>query len=354
MSKPTVAQRVEAFWLNQKEPKLEWHSGKWFIGGKEVKDIKRHLVQIPQLQIGNADDLQKIIDYYIILYGKEDLWPPLPIIAEAQERIRSGNVGKMAFPLTEKQLIIIRVLLEAKEERMFIATGKGGTGKSTYLNIIRQIFDNDFSACPLSEMSGYNLTEALKHRLIASDELSADDLDSRALKTIISRQPVQLNGKFERPIQVIAQSSMFFCCNRCPRVDVDDTGILRRIVYFEMDSVIKNPDPEKQKHIYTHDELVDFVCWALVTDITDWYEKFKDETRKYIKSNNSVWIFRSAATYADYKERCRDTGLRPYSMPRWEKIKDIFNEWNEEEVKKIEYHPQGTFDPVLDGEELPW
>lgn len=353
-----VAQRVQAFYLNQKD-KLEWHSGKWFQAGEEIKDIKRYLVRIPQLQISNADDLQKFIDYYIIMYGQEDLWPELPIIQEAKDRIKEGKVKQMAFPLDEKQLMIIRVMLEGKEERMFIATGRGGTGKSTYLNIIRQIYDNDFSACPLSEMTGYNLTEALKHRLIASDELSADDLDSRALKTVISRQPVQLNGKYERPVQIIAQSAMFFCCNRPPRVDVDDTGILRRIVYFEMDRVIENPDPEKAKHTFTHDELVDIVAHAYMLDMTNWYDKFKKETRKYICSNNSVWLYRKIKVYGDYREACRDAGLKAYSLPRWEKIREIFAQWIQQEEDEIRTALAPTADEiewksVLEGDELPF
>ena len=349
--KPNVAQRVERFYDSLKN-KIEWHSGKWFIKGEEIRDIKRYLVKVPSLQLSGADDLQKVIDYYIIRYGQEDLWPEMPIIQEAKDRIGNGTVGPMAFPLSEKQLIIIRVLLEAKEERMFIATGRGGTGKSTYLNIIRQIYGNDFSACPLSEMSGYNLTEALKHRLVASDELSADDLDSRALKTIISRQPVQLNGKYERPIQIIAQSALFFCCNRPPRVEVDDTGILRRIVYFEMDKVIENPDPRKAKQHYTHDELVDFVAHAYMTDITNWFDKFRKETRQYIRSNNSVYIHRACRTYPDYRDACRDTGLRAYSLPRWEKIRDIFAEWADEDLK---YDEGGKgFVTIEDDDELPF
>lgn len=330
MSKASVASRVEA-WHDHMQTKIEWHSGKWFIAGDEIRDIKRYMVRIPELQISSADDLQKLIDYYIVRYGQEDLWPPLTIIQEAKDRIAEGKVKDMVFPLTEKQLLIIRILLDGNEERMFIATGRGGTGKSTFLNIIRQIYGNDFSACPLSEMTGYNLTEALKHRIVASDELSADDLDSRALKTIISRQPVQLNGKYERPVQIVAQSALFYCCNRPPRIEVDDTGILRRIVYYEMDSVITNPDPEKQKHVYTHDELVDIVAHAYMVDKTNWFDKFKEETRKYIKATNSVWIHKSAPTYAEYKERCRDSGLHPYSLPRYEKIRDIFREWDDED-----------------------
>lgn len=331
MARASIAERVQAFYARQ-TTKIEWHSGKWFRGDNEIYDIKRYLARIPELRFTDANDLQKFIDYYIILYGEEDLWPDLPIIAEAKAKIASGTVGPLAFPLDERQLTIIRVLLEGKEERLFIATGRGGTGKSTYLNIIRQIYGNDFSACPLSEMTGYNLTEALKHRLVASDELSAEDLDARALKTIISRQPVQLNGKFERPVQIIAQSALFFCCNRVPRVDVDDTGILRRIVYHEMDTVIQNPDPNKQKYVYTHEELVDIVAHAFMLDTTDWYNRlFKEQTRKYILSNNSVWIHRSAPTYSEYRDRCRDSGLRAYSEPRWNAIKEIFLEWNAED-----------------------
>lgn len=344
MTRASVASRVEA-WHDHMQTKIEWHSGKWFIGGNEIRDIKRYMVRIPELQITNADDLQNLIDYYIVRYGEEDMWPPLPIIQEAKDRIEYGTLKEMAFPLTEKQLLIIRVLLDGDEERMFIATGRGGTGKSTFLNIIRQIFDNDFSACPLSEMTGYNLTEALKHRIVASDELSADDLDSRALKTIISRQPVQLNGKYEKPVQIVAQSALFYCCNRPPRIEVDDTGILRRIVYYEMDTVINNPDPEKQKHKYTHDELVDIVAHAYLIDKTNWFDKFKDETRKYIKETNSVWIHRSAHNYRQYREMCSDSGLRPYSLPRWEKIKEIFQKWDNENWTKLEDDDELPFEP---------
>ena len=361
MPKTSVSERIERWHAGQKNP-VEWHNGKWFLikdgRPEELRDIKRYLSSIPMLQISNADDLQKLIDWYIIKYGDMNGWPPLPIIDDAKKRIEAGEVKPMAFPLNRKQLIIIRVMLEAKEERMFITTGVGGSGKSTFLNIIRQIYGNDVSACPLSDMSGYNLSEALKHRLIASDELSSDDLDSRALKTIISRQPIQINGKFERPIQITAQSALFYCCNNPPRVDVDDTGILRRIVYYEMNEKIKSPDFTKRSQVYTYDELVDIVAHAFMTDITDWFEEFKAETRKYITINNSVYICRKCATYAYYRDECRYRGLKAYSMPRWEKIKNQFDEWEEERIleaiKKDRSEGWETITDYIDSDILPF
>ena len=176
----------------------------------------------------------------------------------------------------------------------------GGSGKSTFLNIIRQLFDNDVSSTPLGDLGQpFILAEALKHRLIASDELGKGEVDLPIIKTIVSKQKIQVNEKFGATYTTQAQSALFFCCNKAPKLDIADTGILRRIVYYSRNSKIKNPNPNFKSQKYSHDDLIDFVLYAYDVgefiykdeDINKWKEWFSTETNVYLCGSNNVGLF---------------------------------------------------------------
>lgn len=316
--------------LHEQAPKLTWIAGRWWHGNEEIKDARRYIAKASKY-IQSPNQLQAVMDMYRLLYGDEcGKWPELPIIAEARAKT---NTAPLAFPLNNKQLKIIRVLLEGTWEIAFILTGIGGSGKSTYLNIIKQIFGNDVGACSISELGGYQLAEALKHRLIASDELSCDDLKNSIVKTVISRQPIQVNPKFETPYQTKAQSSLIWSCNKPPRLDLTDTGLMRRIVYYSMNTKIENPDPSMRSHEYTHDELVDIVKAALDIDMTDWYDDFRLDTYRYMLQNNSVWLCRNDVDDRGYEEYVRCAlrkRLKPYSEPVFNELQTLIDNWIEE------------------------
>lgn len=341
--KPTVRQRVIAI-HNHFNGELEFISGKWFYRKEEVKNPKRFF--LTNCQIDSMNDLRDIMDMYIGFYGEKGLWHPLPVIDRAS---RIKQIKPLAFPLNVKQLMIINKLLNNDEEVCFITTGVGGSGKSTFLNIIKQIFDNDVSSCALSDLTGFQLAESLEHRLIASDELSADDLDNKSLKTIISKQTIQVNPKFEKPYEVMAQSVLFYCCNIPPRIDLDDTGILRRIVYYEMNEKIKNPDPTLNHKVYTREDIDNIVAAALRMDMTNWRSYFDGETHLYLLKNNSVYRYRNLEEYWQYQRACGDAHLRPYAEPKWETIRALIKEWG-----MMGETPPDVMTPIGDDDDIPF
>ena len=262
---------------------------------------------------------------FIALYGESGDWLELPIVGEARHQ---KELKPLCFPLNTEQLMIInRLLLGQNEEVAFICTGVGGSGKSTFLNIVKQIFDNDVAACTLSDLSGFNISEAVSHRLIASDELASDELNNGLLKSIISRQCIQVNPKNQTPYQTKCQSALFFCCNEAPKIDLDDTGMLRRIIYYKMNEKIKNPDRTLNHKEWTHEDLVNIVAHAIQLDTTDWKKKFEEDTHYYLLKNNSVWRFRDKIIYTDYVKECNIAHLKPFSEPKWSSIKALISEW---------------------------
>lgn len=328
MARRTFDERWEAQSIKTSTT-LRFISGKWFLDGKEYKDVDRYLIQT-DLNINSVDKLKRVKDMFITLYGEKGDWLPLPIIKEAQMQ---KDLLPLCFPLNKQQLTIInRLLIGQNEEVCFICTGIGGSGKSTFLNIVKQIFENDVAACTLSDLSGFNISEAISHRLIASDELASDELNNGMLKSMISRQCIQVNPKNQTPYQAKCQSALFFCCNEAPKIDLDDTGMLRRIIYYKMNTKIKNPDRTLNHREWTHEDLVNIVAHALAVDVTDWKKQFEEDTHFFLLKNNSVWRFKDKIVYNDYVKECKNTNLKPFSEPKWQSIRALISEWYDPKV----------------------
>lgn len=254
---------------------VKFISGKYFQNDVEIKNIDAYIKKIclNDSQLGmvlKVNDINEVKNQ-LKIDSDEQLWPDMPIIKKAKEL---GPITKdmeeannAPFDLNDKQLLILNILLfHPDEEVMFITTGVGGSGKSTYLNIIKQIFGNDVASIPLSELSGFMVAEAVRKRLICSDELGKGDLDTKILKTLISKQELDVNPKYDKPYHAYCQSSLFYCCNKAPRIDVSDTGILRRIVFYERNTKIQNPNTSLNHKVYTNEELLWFVRRALAYD----------------------------------------------------------------------------------------
>lgn len=304
--------------------KLEFISGKWFYNKKEIKNIEKYLLQANYCDTMN--ELNDVIDMYKIMYGTTGLWYDLPIIEEARNL---EELKPLCYPLNDKQLTIINYLLRHDEEVFFILTGVGGSGKSTFGNIICKIFDNDTASLNLSDLGDdFKLATGIDKRLIYSTEINSDDINNGVLKQLFSNEEITVNPKHKQPYKARCQSAFFFNCNKNPRLDLSDTGMLRRILYYSMDEKIKNPDPKLAKMEWSHDALVNIVAHALKIDMTNWKSKFEAETRYNLIKDNSVYRFKSKEDYAAYCTACKDDGLKNFSKPNWEAIRELLKEWH--------------------------
>lgn len=316
--------------------KTRFISGKYFNGDKEINNIDNYIMSTcknhdyyPKTQ--DIDEIKKQLQ----IISDENEWPELSILKEARELHKGENHKNMqlAFPLDNKQLLILYILLfHPREEVMFITTGVGGSGKSTFLNIIKQIYGNDCASIPLSELNGFMVAQAVNKRLICSDELGKGDLDTKILKTMISKQELDVNPKYGKPYHAYCQSSLFYCCNKAPKIDVTDTGILRRIIFYERNTKIANPDTSLNHKKYTHKELLDIIIRCLDFEVVynNWKDYFKLETYKYLMKDNSVYVCWDNDSYESYKLACSSKGIKAYSEPNWKSIKELFAEWKAE------------------------
>lgn len=327
---------------------IEFISGKYFYKQNEIKNIDKYLGKLyytKTRKMINERDL-KFLKNGIInnpLAEEKKQWYRPHIIDEALELFKNGYEPKeLPFQLDDKQLLIIYILLfHPEQEVFFITTGIGGSGKSTFLNIIKQLFDNDVASTPLGDLGNpFILAESLKHRLIASDELGTGEVNLPIVKTIVSKQNIQVNEKFGATYTTLAQSALFFCCNQAPKIDISDTGMLRRIIYYQRNTKIVNPDTRFKNKEYTKAELIAFIYYAKEVgsflykenNIDAWRFPFEDETHTYLINSNSVGLFyknqiknnssvyNDKYNYSSYKEFCKEGNYKPFSKQRFEDI----------------------------------
>lgn len=238
----------------------------------------------------------------------------------------------LPFELPIKTYALINAMTtENGAERFFIMYGRGGTGKSTTLNIVKQLFDNDVCAMTLDRLTDrFTAANASEARLVCSDEVNTINLDSGRLKLIVSEQMDTVERKCQNPYQIKWQSKLLFSCNKLPYFDVSDSGMMRRIVFYKMDTVIKNPNIQLNNLTFTREQLLTILHKAWSLDMTNWFEKyFMQETFEAVFMKHSVYLHRDAYDYLDYVSRCRNSGLKPVSEPNWQNILETIKTWEE-------------------------
>lgn len=323
-------------YFHKQMPQFKFISGKWFKGDFEIKNIDGWL-----LKRGFFPNPQRMIDFkacFRMMYGDPTgNWPDMEIVQDAHKIISEGG-GQLLPPVPDfidvPKLKIINYLLRHDEEYFIIINGVGGSGKSTFLNIIQQIFDGDTAAITLKELSeGFRLATAIDKRLIFSTEIDADRITDANIKKIVSGEPLNVNPKNEKPFQARFQAGFVFNCNIPPSINLADTGMLRRIIYYQMNEKIKNPDPKMNHKKWTYTELLSIVVAALKMNMNDFPECFESDTRKGLIERDTVYRYREEEDYQAYRIRCQDDNFKPYNRENWEAVRELLKDWGYIEIK---------------------
>lgn len=127
----------------------------------------------------------------------------------------------------------------------FILIGYGQTGKSTMVNLLREIIGAEyFGRSGVSMLRNQHGTAVLEGKKIF-EVAEAQDLDldtANALKSVITNDPVMVNPKFQQPRTIIPHVKLVMTCNNMPHFKATDDGIIRRIITITMNNKIDKQD----------------------------------------------------------------------------------------------------------------
>lgn len=160
---------------------------------------------------------------------------PVNYVSDAYYDVTDNTLDKLACH--EKSLRYVMeeifgyILLRRNEiGKMFILTGDGSNGKSSFLNMIRQFTgESNTSALDLKELDKQFKTAELFGKLMnIGDDISGEYIkENSVMKKLTTGEPVNVERKGKDPFDLKSYAKLIFSANKVPRIN-DTSGALRR------------------------------------------------------------------------------------------------------------------------------
>jgi energy-coupling factor transporter ATP-binding protein EcfA2 len=123
-----------------------------------------------------------------------------------------------------------------KIQKFFVLYGEAGTGKSTFLNILQQLFsgyDTAFDAKALTGTSNAFSTEAFKTNPLVAIQHDGDLSkieDNTRLNSIVSHEEIIVNEKYRSPYTAKINALLFIGTNQSVKITDAKSGLIRRLI----------------------------------------------------------------------------------------------------------------------------
>ncbi len=148
---------------------------------------------------------------------------------------------------------------EITEQCIFLLQGKGGDGKSTTMDVLRQVLGGYGAAADVqtfiagAQRSGSEASPDLARlsgdvRLVSTGEPRVGAaLDEARIKQVTGGQPVNARQLHGAPFEYVPRFKIWFECNRKPRISGDDDGIWRRVIVIQFPHQFKGAADKRFK-----------------------------------------------------------------------------------------------------------
>lgn len=204
-----------------------------------------------EVTIPTKNDINTI---YIPWNYNED--PPYsPRIDEFMKQLTNGDMLKMEFLY---QVAGYCLLKKNYFEKFFVFRGEGGTGKSTYMNLIQKMVggDRNCSHIGLDQFDKDYYISLTISKLVNIDD---DVVDNKTMagtgkfKSFVSGNPISVRQIYKEPIDYTPYATCMFSCNKLPKIMDSTSGMYRRIILIELNTHVEHPDPLFMTKITTLD-----------------------------------------------------------------------------------------------------
>ena len=240
-------------------------------------------------------------------------------------------------------------------QKFLVFYGPAGTGKSTILNIIQQLFEGyttTFEAKALGMASGAFSTEVFKDNPLVAIQHDGDLSrieDNTRLNSIISHEEMTMNEKYKPSYTARVNAFLFMGTNLPVKISDAKSGIIRRLIDVHPTGN-KLPANKYQTLI----QKVDFEMGAIAQHCLDRYRSMgknyysayrpvemmlqTDVFFNFIEAHYDIFKAQDSTflkqAYALYKEFCADTGIEKV-LPQYkvrEELRNYFEDFKERGV----------------------
>lgn len=243
-----------------------------------------------------------------------------------------------------------------KIQKFIVLYGAAGTGKSTILNIIQQLFEGYYSVFDAKALGSSNNSFALEafktNPLVAiqhDGDLSKIE-DNTRLNSLVSHELMTVNEKFKSTYSSQFKSFLFMGTNKPVKITDAKSGLIRRLIDVspsgnklsvkEYKATVKQIPFELGAIAYHCQEVYlsnpgmydDYIPVAMFGASNDFYNFVIDSYHIFKKENGTTL----KAAWEMYKTYC-DEAKVPYPLPRRnfkEELKNYFYEYKERLVSE--------------------
>lgn len=188
------------------------------------------------------------------------------------------------------------------DDHMFsFFVGEGANGKSTLLNILREILgSNNVSAISIQQLSKNRFFPALLEGKLAnlSEESSGMEMDSdqlNVIKNLSAGGEIQAERKGKDGFLFRNKAKLIFSANRVPRFMEQGDAIRRRLVVIPFEHTIKNPDSNVEKKLLSEAPAI----------LSMLIRRIRENTAK---NNGKFLVSRQSATHDEARDKFLTTG----------------------------------------------
>ncbi len=237
-------------------------------------------------------------------------------------------------------------------QKFMVFYGAGGTGKSTILSIIEQLFDGyvtTFEAKALGSNNNSFSTEAFRNNPLVAIQHDGDlssIQDNTKLNSIISHENMPMNEKYKPSYTSKTHAFLFMGTNLPVKISDAKSGIIRRLIDIHPTGVTFPAN-----HYFTLMSQIDFELGAIAHHCLEvyrsmgknYYNSYRptemmlqtDVFFNFIEAYFDVFKEQDGATlkqgYTFYKEFCVDTGVEKI-LPQYkvrEELRNYFDKFED-------------------------
>ena len=238
-------------------------------------------------------------------------------------------------------------------QKFLVFYGQAGTGKSTIINLIEQLFQGyvaTFEAKALGANGQAFATEVFKNNPLVGIQHDGDLSrieDNTKLNSIVGHDVMTLNEKFKSPRDIKLRAFLFMGTNRPVKITDAKSGIIRRLIdvhptgkrlsVAEYHQAVARL-PFELGGIAAHclevfrrlgkDYYSDYVPMAMIEQTDPFFDYVRSYSDQILEMNDGLTLKQA---YDWYKEYVDETGLQ-FKMPRFrfqEELKEYFNDFRE-------------------------
>lgn len=194
-----------------------------------------------EIEPPNKSDINTI--FIPFNYNSDPIYSPR--IDEFMKQLTGGDIVKMQFLY---QIAGYCLLKKNLFEKFIICKGEGGTGKSTYTNLLHKMVGGDIN-CSHIGLADFDKDYYLASTVGKLLNIDDDVVDGKTLentgrfKSVISGNVISVRQIYKEVMDFVPYITCIFSCNRLPRIMDKTSGLYRRMVLIELNNKVAKPDP---------------------------------------------------------------------------------------------------------------